>query len=640
MKTTNTNKSNKTKNINKINEFQLNDNSHKNNFCFDLDTPINEKVNNNYKKSNLPISKYNVGWNYNSTINKDIIKKQSINNSLNSIENTDNYLNINDDTKISQDANEFLDKFNNDLFENEISFSDFELSKLLLKACSELNFFNPTKVQAKVIPLIIENNDVLVNAETGSGKTACYLLPILQKVLISKHKKLPIKVLILIPTRELAIQVSKMLSHLIKYVDNISYVVTTGGMSIESQTAELRKEPDIILATPGRLIDMIYNYKSINLDFINVLILDEADKLLELGFKNAIMEIVDKIGKSSMLKLIDDNKNKNYQHKSDISLSSKKLHQTLLFSATLNTNVISLGNIVLSNPIKLKLAHSNLLSNLKQSIVRMRFKNNKDNTNIVENKLKSNIENLNNGLENNELSLNESKNIDNFKLVNKNKKTKNNKKASSILNNLEFIQRASYLATIIEIYKVNRAIIFFNTKLDCHKAFLMLKHLGIYSEEIHSDIPQIERLTSLNNFQTGKTPLLLATDVLGRGIDIEKVKYVINFQMPIQGDRYIHRIGRTARKGNLGHAITICNDVDRSLFKKLHKKHEFILHPLKVDNKTIIKNYISLKNNSKEINLEYEDFIINKELDAEEIKINRAINIENNYYNIKSKPKK
>jgi len=244
-----------------------------------------------------------------------------------------------------------LDKFESDVYAKNASFCDFNLSKVILKGLASLEYFHPTKVQEKVIPTIIKGNDVLVNSETGSGKTACFLLPIIQKILINKNSLTPIKALILLPTRELAYQCSEMLQSFIKYlIDDITYVSITGGMSIENQSNQLKAEPDIIIATPGRLIDMLYNFKSLNsLEFINILVLDEADKLLELGFKDAIMELIG---------MIKNNTNR----------------QTLLFSATLNTKIIDLGKNALKNPVKVKITSSAILLNLKQSIIRMRFK--------------------------------------------------------------------------------------------------------------------------------------------------------------------------------------------------------------------------------------------------------------------------
>ena len=245
-----------------------------------------------------------------------------------------------------------VNKFESDVYSKDTSFCDFSLSKLILKGLANMEYFHPTKVQEKVIPVILRGHDVLINSETGSGKTACFLLPMIQKIITNKNSKTPIKGLILLPTRELAFQCSEMLKSFTKYLEEVTSVSICGGMSIENQINGLKANPDIIVATPGRLIDMLYNYKSLNsafLENINILVLDEADKLLELGFKDAIMEII------SMIKA---NGNR----------------QTLLFSATLNTKIVDLEKDALKNPVKVKMVKSAILTNLKQSIVRMRFK--------------------------------------------------------------------------------------------------------------------------------------------------------------------------------------------------------------------------------------------------------------------------
>ncbi len=449
----------------------------------------------------------------------------------------------------------FHDKFESDIYTKNMSFCDFNLSKLILRGCSDLEFFHPTKVQEKVIPIILKNEDVFVNSETGSGKTACYLLPIIQKIIQNKNSKNQIKSLIILPTRELAFQCGEMLKSFIKHVD-VSFNLICGGMSIEKQTLELKNELDVIIATPGRLIDMIYNYRSLSLEFINILVLDEADKLLELGFKDAIIEIIN---------LMKNNQNR----------------QTLLFSATLNPKIIDLGKHTLKNPVKIKMAESAVLKNLKQKILRMQFKNMEEN---------------------------------------------------------ESEKRLAYLIDLIRDKK--RTIIFFNTKKECHKAFIFLEKFGLNSGELHSDIDQTMRLKSLDDFQSGKINFLLATDIAGRGIDIEKVKYVVNFQMPLTKDRYIHRIGRTARKGYNGEAITICNDKDRQLLKKIMKKENFVLGQVKINNNEIKNIYKILCENKNQVNQICEDEELEKEIERAEKDVTKAFNMTNYKSEIMNKPKK
>ena len=296
--------------------------------------PTNNNTNYNGKGS------HTTSWNYSKLLetekeynnisrkqNKEKYKeKNNINTTDMDIDEDETQDNTNANNKSEvNDYDNDLEKFETALFEKDCSFSDFALSKLILKALADGEFFHPTKVQARVIPLILQLKDVLVNAETGSGKTACYLIPTIQRILSSKFNSSnnSYKALLILPTRELAMQCSQMLECLLKYLnETITYATITGGMSVQAQTSKLLTQPDLVLATPGRLIDMIYNYKSINLDYINILILDEADKLLELGFKDAIVEIINKI---TGITNSSENKNKSNNTKKRSNL------QTLLF---------------------------------------------------------------------------------------------------------------------------------------------------------------------------------------------------------------------------------------------------------------------------------------------------------------------
>ena len=471
----------------------------------------------------------------------------------------------------------FKDKFENALFAKGISFSNFNLSKLIIKALSELEYYTPTKVQEKVIPIALNGHDIFVNSETGSGKTACFLLPIVQRIIISRSSKekknkknkndmndsqtIQNQALIIVPTRELALQCNEMLTKFLKYID-LNYVFLCGGLSVENQINQMKnKIPDIIITTPGRLLDLIYNNKNISLEHVNILVLDEADKLLELGFKDAIFEI---------LELIKKNINR----------------QTLLFSATLNPKLLDLGDHALNNPIKIKIAQSAILTNLSQSIVRLRF---------------ANLEQ----------------------------------------NNYE--KRMAYLICIINQKKLNRTIIFFNTKQDCHKCFLFFNNFGLDScAELHGNISQTERIKSLDDFQKGNVKYLLATDIAGRGIDIDKVKCVINFQMPLIGERYIHRVGRTARKGYVGEAITICDDKERLVLKKVFKKEkiEINLKPIKINNDEIKDLYKKIMNFKDDIEEKLLDEKTEKQFEMAEKDIEKTMNIKLYQNEIKSRPKK
>ena len=493
----------------------------------------------------------------------DEIKTKNNNNELELIEEND---------PDNEDENPyFKDKFENALFAKGMSFTNFNLSKLIIKALSELEYYIPTKVQEKVIPIALNGHDIFVNSETGSGKTACFLLPIVQRIILSRHSKeskksnnnsiIQNQALIIVPTRELALQCNEMLSKFIKYID-LNYVFLCGGLSVENQIKQMKnKIPDIIITTPGRLLDLIYNNKNLSLEHVNILVLDEAEKLLELGFKDAIFEI---------LELIKKNKNR----------------QTLLFSATLNPKLLDLGEHALKDPIKIKIEKSAILTNLSQSIVRIKF---------------ANIEQ----------------------------------------NNYE--KRMAYLLTIIKQKKLNRTIIFFNTKQDCHKCILYFKEFGLNScVELHGDIKQTERIKSLEDFQKGIKNFLVSTDIAGRGIDIEKVKCVINFQMPLIGERYIHRVGRTARKGYVGEAITICDDKERLAIKKIFKKEKvnISLKPIQIKNEEIKELYKKIMKVKEEIDEKLIDEKAEKQFDMAEKDIEKTMNIKLHQNEIQNRPKK
>ena len=492
--------------------------------------------------------------------------------------NNKNTISLIEEENSNEENPYFKDKFENALFAKGMSFSNFNLSKLIIKALSELEYYTPTKVQEKVIPIALNGHDIFVNSETGSGKTACFLLPIVQRIILSRKSSeskknknkngentnnnlIQNQALIIVPTRELALQCNEMLTKFLKYID-LNFVFLCGGLSVENQIKQMKnKIPDIIITTPGRLLDLIYNNKNLSLEHVNILVLDEADKLLELGFKDAIFEI---------LELIKKNKNR----------------QTLLFSATLNPKLLDLGDHALNNPIKIKIAQSAILTNLSQSIVRIKFENLEQNN---------------------------------------------------------FEKRMAYLINIIKQKKLNRTIIFFNTKQDCHKCVLYFNKFDINScVELHGDKSQTERIKSLDNFQKGNVDFLLATDIAGRGIDIEKVKCVINFQMPLIGERYIHRVGRTARKGYIGEAITICDDKERLLIKKIFKKEkvEINLTPIKISNeviKDLYKKIMKIKNDIDEKLIEEKT---EKQFDMAEKDIEKTMNIKIHQKEIQNRPKK
>ena len=379
-----------------------------------------------------------------------------------------------------------------EIIKSDKSFDDFNLPKPLLRACNKCEYYAPSPIQCQAIPIIMEGHDIVANAVTGSGKTAAYLLPILEKML-NKYLKRALRttrVLIIVPARELAVQCRAMLQKLKQYTE-ITDSLAIGGVNLIKQDSDLRNNPDIVIATPGRLIDILRNSHSISLQHIKILVLDEADKLLEFGFMEDIKEI---------LKLCSASR------------------QTLLFSATLNSQLKQLANIALKNPINLTAnPEIQTCQKCKQYIIRL-------------------------------------------------EKAASNAKTE--------LYREAALLNLCGKELCERTLIFANTKKKCHRLCILFTWFGLNAAEVHADLTQSQRLEIVDSFQRGKIDFLVASDLFSRGMDIITVKAVVNFEMPIETKRYIHRIGRTARGGNDGVAITICNEEERKDLKKIVKKHK------------------------------------------------------------------
>ncbi|KAG1656121.1 hypothetical protein FOA52_007820 [Chlamydomonas sp. UWO 241] len=365
------------------------------------------------------------------------------------------------------------------------SFADLNLSRPLLKACGALGYSTPTPIQAACIPLALSGRDICGSAMTGSGKTAAFALPILERLLHRPKQVAATYVLILTPTRELAVQIHSMVQKLAQYTD-VQAALIVGGLSSTVQASVLRKSPEIVVATPGRLIDHLRNTQSVGLEDLAVLVLDEADRLLEMGFKEELQEI--------------------------IRMTPKK-RQTLLFSATLSDQVKKLAALSLRQPVRLAAdAAAQVPSHLTQQIVRLK-------------------------------------------------------------GGAAALKEAHLLAVCSRSFNGGATIVFFKTKQLAHRAKILFGLTGLPpAAELHGDMTQAARLESLERFRTGAAAFLLATDVASRGLDIPGVSYVVNFDAPRRLDAYLHRIGRTARAGASGQAVTFIEDDDRGLLKEVVKK--------------------------------------------------------------------
>ncbi|XP_042036137.1 DEAD-box ATP-dependent RNA helicase 28-like [Salvia splendens] len=364
------------------------------------------------------------------------------------------------------------------------SFMELHLSRPLLLACEELGYVKPTPIQAACIPLALSGRDICGSAITGSGKTAAFALPTLERLLFRPKNRPAVRVLILTPTRELAVQIDSMIKTLAKHVPSIRSCVIVGGVSTKVQEAALRTLPDIVVATPGRMIDHLHNSMSVHLDELAVLILDEADRLLELGFSAEINELV--------------------------KLCSKR-RQTMLFSATMTEKVDELANLSLNKPVRLSAdPTAKRPAALTEEVIRIR------------------------------------------------RMREGNQEA--------------VLLSICSKSFTSRVIVFSGTKKAAHRLKILFGLAGFKAAELHGDLTQAQRMDALELFRKQQVDFLIATDVAARGLDIIGVRTVINFACPRDITSYVHRVGRTARAGKEGYAVTFVTDEDRSLLNAIVKR--------------------------------------------------------------------
>lgn len=363
------------------------------------------------------------------------------------------------------------------------SFMELNLSRPLLRACEALGYSKPTPIQAACVPLALTGRDICGSAITGSGKTAAFALPTLERLLY-RPKRIPaIRVLILTPTRELAVQVHSMIEKIAQFTD-IRCCLVVGGLSTKMQETALRSMPDIVVATPGRMIDHLRNSMSVDLDDLAVLILDEADRLLELGFSAEIHELV--------------------------RLCPKR-RQTMLFSATLTEDVDELIKLSLTKPLRLSADPSaKRPSTLTEEVVRIR--------------------------------------------------------------RMREVNQEAVLLSLCSKTFISKVIIFSGTKQAAHRLKILFGLAALKAAELHGNLTQAQRLEALELFRKQHVDFLIATDVAARGLDIIGVQTVINYACPRDLTSYVHRVGRTARAGREGYAVTFVTDNDRSLLKAIAKR--------------------------------------------------------------------
>lgn len=359
-----------------------------------------------------------------------------------------------------------------------MTFEDLPLSKPILEAIAEIGHISPTPIQEKVIPEVLRRNDVIAGAQTGTGKTGAFAIPLLNLL----HKKVgdapeatKLSVLIVSPTRELAVQINENIQAYAKFTKVRSGVVF-GGASMQPQINLLKMGLHILVATPGRLLDL-RKQGYINLDDISVLVLDEADLMLDMGFIDEVQKII---------------------------RLSPNLEQRLMFSATIPPKVQDLAKNLLQNPERIELTpNSSAAPDVKQILY----------------------------------------------LVPKPDKTE------------------LMLYVMRNLIKQKSVLIFRRTKFGVEKALESLNKNGFKADALHGDKSQSDRTTALNRFKNKEVNILVATDLAARGLDIDLLDYVINFDIPNQPETYVHRIGRTGRAGNVGTAISFCSADEKTYIK-------------------------------------------------------------------------
>lgn len=364
-----------------------------------------------------------------------------------------------------------------------ISFADLKLAPEILKALTESGYTTPTPVQAQAIPLVLEGSDLMAGAQTGTGKTAAFVLPMLQKLLphassSTSPARHAVRALILVPTRELAIQVEESVKAYAKHCKLRSLVVF-GGVDIKTQTPTLKRGVEILVATPGRLLDHI-EMKSVQLGQVQMLVLDEADRMLDMGFMPDLKRI--------------------------LALLPKQ-RQNLMFSATFSTEIKKLSAEFLTHPKLIEVARSNAT-------------------------------------------------------------------AENVTQKVYLVEQADkhvLLAQLLRGSDASQVLVFTKTKLTAGRLAKQLQKEGVAADAIHGDKTQLERMQALEAFKNGSVTVLIGTDVAARGLDIDQLPMVINYEIPSAPEDYVHRIGRTGRAGAFGKAISLVSPEEEKYLKEIEK---------------------------------------------------------------------
>lgn len=359
-----------------------------------------------------------------------------------------------------------------------MKFEDYSISFEIKRNLSKMGFKRPTDIQFKSIPPILKGEDVLAIAQTGTGKTAAFAIPVVSKLHEAKQHARPdgIKCVVMAPTRELAIQISEVFEYIARHT-RVKILCVFGGVDQDPQIAKLEKGIDILIATPGRMFDLV-SQGHIHLNRVEILILDEADQMLDLGFFKDIEDLIKRLPKK---------------------------RQTLFFSATINEKIKKLAYSIVNRAIRIQISPKDRVS-------------------------------------------------------------------KNITHSVAFIamdDKRFFLERVIGENPEKKILVFVRTKVRAERVAQALQRMGITSETIHGDKEQADRLKVMEGFKKGTNKVLIATDISARGIDIPEVDFVVNYDLPDEAEKYVHRVGRTGRGIHKGRAVSFCSPEEADMLKEI-----------------------------------------------------------------------
>lgn len=415
-----------------------------------------------------------------------------------------------------------------------IKFDELELSSNIKRALADNGYIETTPIQAKTIPHILDGKDIIGQSQTGTGKTASYGLPMIQGIDTNLDK---VQAIVLCPTRELAVQVTGELRKFTKYQENVKCLAVYGGESIEKQIKDLKRGVKIVVGTPGRVMDHMRR-KTLKLDNIKMVVLDEADEMLNMGFEEDIETILSDVPKE---------------------------RQTVLFSATMNKRILGIANKYSNNPVNVKIKSKELtVDKIEQILIEIKGK-----------------------------------------------------------------MKDEAVARLIDVNNPKKAVVFCNTKKKVDELLEILKKKKYKAESLHGDIKQAQRDRIMKRFKQGEFQILIATDVVARGIDVDELELVINYDIPQEDEYYVHRVGRTGRNGNIGKAYTFVVGREKNKIASIQKYANTKLtlgniptdnEVRKVKNKKIVSQIQDIINKQDDIQNNINDEIMEELLKQNDIK--------------------